>query len=728
MTTLGLLGLCFYLAIVFTQTEQCEDGWEWWNDKCYLISEKFLVWEDARKYCDNNGAQLLKVDNEQEHEYIRTRISEMHLHYVWIGAKYSRLRQKHLWIDGSEMNFNGWAPGEPDGSRGCVDYLHKYNYQWNSHCDCINTRGRFICEKGCGEGWQLKDHKCVHTPEPSSSLVELKADCEDHGAVLTRTENEKEEVAYICEKECDIGWEKFENKCYKFADQSRDWEDAESYCRDLHGSLVIVENEQEHEYIQRKIAAANYVYVWIGAKYDHKHGEYRWVDGSPLNFTKWAPGLPGTIKGCVDYLHKYHYMWNSHTGCTETKGPFICQKVPKTHLSLIEETIKDSDLQNALIEDEMFPKIQQITKPPSFTVNYDEVFKGSNFCDETTTTTTTTTDSYTPETESPGGGPPTIGGPVPTIDGITTGTVFIPTIDIEFTMPTTVGDDSFCFPNNTIEVYNLPKDSYYLAIQNTTGTYTTCTVSNLDATSVKITGCNKDDPIILTHGTYPGIESYKLHTGTSLKITCVEIPEEGVVHSINSSLIAVLQIDSDESVESSYTLTSSLNSTYSEVGDPVAWNILFPAEYTLKVTACTGKPDTSDSGVSSVNLISNDGCTINTELISSFEDGSPGKVVALLSAFKFYGYDSIILRCDVKVCPSSGTAACTTTCNKRKRSIRHAVRRRADDSFTATVMNRLTVSDGIVSAEGSSIGVPSTMFLLLNFIFGHVSYTFMLIV
>jgi hypothetical protein len=74
------------------------------------------------------------------------------------------------------------------------------------------------------------------------------------------------------------------------------------------------------------VTAANYVYAWIGAKYDHEHGEYRWVDNSPLNFTSWAPGLPGIIKGCVDYLHKYHYMWNAHTGCTETKGPFICQK------------------------------------------------------------------------------------------------------------------------------------------------------------------------------------------------------------------------------------------------------------------------------------------------------------------------------------------------------------------------------------------------------------------
>ena len=72
----------------------------------------------------------------------------MHLHYVWIGAKYSRLYRKHLWIDGSEMSFNGWAPGEPNGRRGCVDYLQKYNYHWNSHCDCENTRGRFICEKG----------------------------------------------------------------------------------------------------------------------------------------------------------------------------------------------------------------------------------------------------------------------------------------------------------------------------------------------------------------------------------------------------------------------------------------------------------------------------------------------------------------------------------------------------------------------------------------------------
>jgi hypothetical protein len=35
-----------------------------------------------KKYCDNNGAQLLKVDNEQEHEYIRTRISGKAIFFI----------------------------------------------------------------------------------------------------------------------------------------------------------------------------------------------------------------------------------------------------------------------------------------------------------------------------------------------------------------------------------------------------------------------------------------------------------------------------------------------------------------------------------------------------------------------------------------------------------------------------------------------------------------------
>lgn len=72
--------------------------------------------------------------------------------------------------------------------------------------------------------------------------------------------------------------------------------------------------------------------MWIGARFDPKFGEHRWIDGSAMNVNGWFSGRPN-VQGCVDYLDRIpntdeseYYLWNSHIDCVSTRGPFICEK------------------------------------------------------------------------------------------------------------------------------------------------------------------------------------------------------------------------------------------------------------------------------------------------------------------------------------------------------------------------------------------------------------------
>jgi hypothetical protein len=67
---------------------------------------------------------------------------------MWIGARYDPSVGEHRWVDGSKMTFNGWYPGRSSIKKGCVDYLKGFGYLWNTHWDCVNTKGAFICEAG----------------------------------------------------------------------------------------------------------------------------------------------------------------------------------------------------------------------------------------------------------------------------------------------------------------------------------------------------------------------------------------------------------------------------------------------------------------------------------------------------------------------------------------------------------------------------------------------------
>ncbi|XP_060590864.1 C-type lectin domain family 12 member B-like [Ruditapes philippinarum] len=131
----------------FLYIKGCESGWDKYGDKCYFFSTtEERAWQDSKLLCESMNANLVKVDTDQEHTFMRDKLIALGGDYAWIGARYNASAGEYRWIDGSEMRIDGWAPGKPN-NQGCINYLRTDNWLWNSHEDCHYTPCSFICEK-----------------------------------------------------------------------------------------------------------------------------------------------------------------------------------------------------------------------------------------------------------------------------------------------------------------------------------------------------------------------------------------------------------------------------------------------------------------------------------------------------------------------------------------------------------------------------------------------------
>jgi uncharacterized protein (TIGR03067 family) len=99
----------------------------------------------------------------------------------------------------------------------------------------------------------------------------------------------------------------FEGHSYKLFREVMTWHQAKRRCEDLGGHLATVTSEPENDFIvvlaKSGIAKLGQLDgVWLGATDEEKEGDWRWIGGGKLTFSKWGEGQPN------NKANEEHYM------------------------------------------------------------------------------------------------------------------------------------------------------------------------------------------------------------------------------------------------------------------------------------------------------------------------------------------------------------------------------------------------------------------------------------
>ncbi|XP_043100867.1 macrophage mannose receptor 1-like [Puntigrus tetrazona] len=218
-------------------------------------------WTEAQRHCREKYTDLATVDDMNDMNEMKKSLNDGGVQFVWIGLQKTS-RDEWRWSSGEPALYLNWAPGQPN--------------RYNEECAMMTNR-------------QWHDEECI------KSLI------------------------FICSSSDNT------NTGPVFINQTMNWTEAQSYCRQNHIDLISVRNQNENQQIEQFISDNNLSgsRIWIGLFRD----SWQWSDQSNSSFRYWRTGEPNNSGGhedCTAVDQKSQGQWID-VSC-DKQYPFVCHE------------------------------------------------------------------------------------------------------------------------------------------------------------------------------------------------------------------------------------------------------------------------------------------------------------------------------------------------------------------------------------------------------------------
>ena len=289
---------------------------EVYNGHIYELYDYEMSWSFAKDLCKNMGGHLVTINSADEQEFISQFINRGGKASYWLGATdFQTADGLYHWVTEEPFEYTNWASGEPSstGTSGTKEHFAEirksYSMKWNDVNNINKTDKGFILEVE------------PHSDDVTASGV-------------------------------------FDHSRYLLIDKNTTWTEAKKYCELLDGHLVIIDTQEEKEYLEQFIQNGSRSWYYMGGT---KVGEtWQWIDGSKMQYVEWAANA-SNWNG--EYLMKY----KKEAGCiplTNTYFPaqhignigFICE----IELPYTESTVTRLDSQ-LLVETSLINMVMKHT-------------------------------------------------------------------------------------------------------------------------------------------------------------------------------------------------------------------------------------------------------------------------------------------------------------------------------------------------------------------------------